>query len=150
MPKRVTNANKAEQLEVIRRYAKWRGGLQIQPAIGGDFAPYDYTLREPDRFNHGRILEVVEVKCRHYTSTSFRTVWVETRKVRALREWSRVYDCTGIILVRWIEGLIARCDLKTLLAMSGPPTVHRRGDREEIHDTDEIYEMPIRFMEVVP
>jgi len=145
MPKRVTDEHRKKQDAIAKKYAAARG-LHLELAPGGTFSPVDFVLRESASYG-ARPAEVLEVKCRNYTSTAFQTIWLEERKAANLRRWAHVFDCPGIFLVEWSDGVLRWIDVDDAVAAAGgQPVVRRRTDRDDAADTDLVYEVPISSM----
>lgn len=146
--KRSTKDTDAKQEAAAQRYAKARG-LHLERAPGGTYAPVDYVAKASPHYG-AEVLEVVEVKCRDALSDSFRTVWLEERKVVHLRRWADLYSADGVFVVEWGDRRLFWIDVRDAVrAAGGEPVVRRRMDREDPLDSDLVYEVPLSSMKEV-
>jgi hypothetical protein len=128
------DSDRDREAESIAVLASSTGSVPIRMA---PLSGWDYEMRKG-----GKLVALVEVKCRSCLSTTYRTYLISEAKVRLLREAAIDRGVAGLLLVRWLDGhawlSLTACDPSGWHVEIGG-----RVDRGDPRDLEKVVHFPI-------
>ena len=145
-PKYETPEDKSRQREVAEWYAKSGWGVYgRRNDITVKHTP-ELETHDAELYQEGKLIELVEIKCRTVPRETYQTYMLSQRKHSALLHLSSQKHVPASLLVKFTDGLY-RCYLPAKTYVSGRGG---RADRDDPLDNEEVVYIPlVLFAELI-
>lgn len=116
--------------------------LKAKPEALSHEYPVNYAL-----YKHGKLMTLVEVKCRNVRMWEFPTLIMSVRKLGKAAEFARQHKVPLMVVTKWSDklGYVRVNDPSIYTTKTGGRT-----DRGDTQDIERLYEIPIGSFKLFP